>query len=433
MPIPRFARIALQQLYLALFLVWTISPSFAQQTKSDLAPQHPLLVGYFPQWGLYSQPMYLAKDLITPRGTLLLDQINYAQGFVTDGHCSVADPHADLQYAFSSRQSVDGVADRPDQPFRGYLNQLLKLKHRFPQLKIIVSLEGRAGSFADDAQPEKRQAFVSSCIDTFVKGEFAAGIHVPGLIDGFDIDWEFPHAEDAANYLALLTEFRSQMDRLRPGLLLAVAVGHSPGMSGAIGGDLTPTSALVDEVGLMTYDYTGPWSPRTGFLAPFSSPPDHPYGSVQRSVQAYLAAGVPPGKLIVGVPFYGYGWRLVPEDNNGLFQEGEPIRGDRPYSFIEGLAANSTVFRDADSQEPWLFDGDAFWTFDDPISVQRKAQYALEQHLGGLMIWELSGDTPTSTLLQAAYQSLHTPQFPGLSSPSDTRLRSSPSRSSDRQ
>ncbi len=398
----------------------------AQTTISGVQPPHPLLIGYFPQWGLYNQPMYLAKDLITPQGTLLLDQINYAQGFVTEGHCSVADPHADLNYTFSAQQSINGVADRTDQPFRGYLNQLRELKQRFPQVKIVVSLEGRAASFAEDAQPENRKAFVSSCIQTFLKGELGPGIHASGLIDGFDIDWEFPRAEDAENYLALLAEFRRQIDQLRPHSLLSVAVGHSPGMSGAIGGDLAPTSALVDEVGLMTYDYTGPWSRRTGFLAPFSSSADHPSGSVQRSVQAYLAAGVPASKLIVGVPFYGYGWRLVTEDNNGLFQEGEPIRGDQPYRFIAGLIPDSTVFRDPDSQEPWLFDGDAFWTYEDPVSVQRKAQYAQQMHLGGLMIWELSNDTSASTLLHAAYQSLHS-SAPSASIPAlDARPETSP-------
>ena len=102
MPILCFARALLRQIYPALLLVCTGSGCFAQLPSNKLAPQHPLLVGYFPQWGLYNQPMYLAKDLITPRGTLLLDQINYAQGFVIDGHCSVADPHADLQYSFAA-------------------------------------------------------------------------------------------------------------------------------------------------------------------------------------------------------------------------------------------------------------------------------------------------------------------------------------------
>ena len=157
----------------------------------------------------------------------------------------------------------------------------------------------------------------------------------------------------------------------------------------------------------MSYDYTGPWAQTTGFVAP--------YPATQRSVQDYLAAGVPAAKLVVGVPFYGYGWRLVPEDNNGLFQEGEPIRGDRPYSYIQTLIPQSKVFRDPASQTPWLFDGDAFWTYEDPTSIREKAAYALAQHLGGLMIWELSNDTPDATLLQSASQALHHPAVAWLS------------------
>jgi chitinase len=156
-------------------------------------------------------------------------------------------------------------------------------------------------------------------------------------------------------------------------------------------------------MGLMTYDFTGPWMKRTGFVSALSGSVG---GTVQRTVEAYLAAGVPKEKLLVGVPFYGYGWRQVTEDNNGLFQEGEPIRGDRPYREIERLVADSTVYRDADSQAPWLFDGDVFWTYEDPVSVKAKARYVVGAELGGLMIWELGEDAVDGTLLRAAHDGL---------------------------
>src|SRR5581483_10334242 len=60
------------------------------------AAEHPLLVGYFPQWGLYQDHPYRVKDLVLNGGARMLDQINYAQGFVTNRRCSVADPNADL-------------------------------------------------------------------------------------------------------------------------------------------------------------------------------------------------------------------------------------------------------------------------------------------------------------------------------------------------
>ena len=377
-----------------------------QSTPAIANPHPPALIGYFPQWGIYNQPQYLVKNLATNTAPLV-DQINYAQGFVTNGHCSIADPNADLNYAFTARQSVDGSPDTPAQPFRGNLHQLQKLKQKFPNLRILISLEGHSSDFATNAQPENRAAFVASCIDTFLKGQFAPGVTVPGLFDGIDLDWEYPHQPDAANYVALLQEFRRQMNALRPGLLLNVAVGASPHLYE--GTDMAQIGRLVDRIGLMTYDMSGPWSETTGFIAPLTASSSYKGATVANSVEAYLAAGVPPEKLLMGVPFYGYGWHQVLEDDNGLAQEGDPIHGDRPYSYIATLIPASTVFRDHDSQTPWLFDGDIFWTYDDPLSISRKAQYALDHQLGGLMIWELGEDNAASDLLHAAHESLRIP------------------------
>ena len=390
----------------AVFFLWSIT--LQAQSASHVAPrQHaPSLVGYFPQWGLYNQPQYLVRNLIAGDAPLV-DQINYAQGFVTNGHCSIADPNADLNYTFTASQSVDGTADAPTQSFRGYLHQLQELKRKFPKIRILVSLEGRSSDFAFDAQPENREAFVNSCIDTFLKGNFAPGISVPGLFDGIDLDWEYPHQPDAANYLALLHELRARMDALRPGMQLTVAVGPSPRMYE--GSDIAAVAGIVDRVGLMTYDFNGPWSGTTGFIAPLTVKPGYDGGTVAHSVDSWLAAGVPPEKLLMGVPFYGYGWHQVLETDNGLLQEGLAIRGDRPYSYISTLIPQSTVYRDPSSQTPWLFDGDIFWTYDDPVSVDRKAAYALDHHLGGLMIWELSEDTASGDLLHAAWRTLHLP------------------------
>jgi chitinase len=391
----------------------------ALKPASEPAPK-PALIGYFPQWGIYNQPQYLVKNLATGT-TPLVDQINYAQGFVTNGHCSIADPNADLNYSFTAEQSVDGTPDTLTQAFRGNLHQLQKLKLKFPNLRILISLEGHSADFADDAQPANRTAFVTSCIDTFLKGQFAPGITIPGLFDGIDLDWEYPHQPDAANYVALLKEFRRQMDSVRPGLLLNVAVGASP--HSHEGTDMAEIGRLVDRIGLMTYDMSGPWNETTGFVAPLTASPNYSGGTVAHSVEAYLAAGVPAEKLLMGVPFYGYGWHQVSEDDNGLGQEGSPIHGDRPYSYIESLVSTSTVYRDPDSQTPWLFDGDIFWTYDDPLSISHKAQFALDHQLGGLMIWELGEDNATSDLLHAAHQSLRLaapPALPVLSDADDS-------------
>lgn len=365
---------------------------------------HPLLVGYFPQWGLYSDKPYTVKTLVENGSAKILDQINYAQGFVTNGRCSVADPNADLNTTYTSENSVNGRNDNPASPFRGYFHQMQELKRHYPHLKILISLEGRASSFAEDAKPENRQAFVASCIDTFIRGNFAHGIHQPGLFDGFDIDWEYPQEEDAANFHALLEEFRRQMQAVRPGLRLSIAVGHAPQME--TGTDFNAVASIVDQIGVMNYDYTGPWSHTTGFLAPLFAERS---GSIEHSMSAYLAAGVPARKLLMGVPFYGYSWTTVNQANDGLFQSGQSVHDDQPYSYIRTLIASFQQHRDPHSQAPWLFNGTTFWTYEDPTSVRYKASYAVRKHLGGVMVWELAEDTTKAELLNTIHQSLHHP------------------------
>jgi len=390
------------------------------QVTRRLPQSHRMLVGYFPQWGLYSESPYTVKALVQSRGAATLDQINYAQAFVTNGRCSIADPNADMNYPFTADSSVTGTADDPDAPLRGYFHQLLELKRLYPKLKVLISLEGRAADFAADAQPEQRAAFVASCVDLFLKGNLGLGVSVAGLFDGIDVDWEFPRGAEAVNFIPLIEEFRKQMDAVRPGLVLSVALGPSPAMYGDA--DLRRLGALVDEAGLMTYDFNGPWSSTTGLIAPLTSDsPDD--GSVEQSVAAWKAAGLPAQKLLMGLPFYGYGWRQVAAENHGFGQDGRPIRGDRPYRFIQSLIAPSTpqassatggstvVYRDPVSQSPWLFDGNSFWTYEDEVSIQNKATYAAREQLAGFMVWELSGDTPDAALLRAARNALM--QSPG--------------------
>jgi chitinase len=307
------------------------------------------------------------------------------------------------------------------------------LKKLYPKLKVLISLEGRAADFAADAQPEQRAAFVASCVDLFLKGNLGPAVSVAGLFDGIDVDWEFPRGAEAANFIPLIEEFRKQMDAVHPGLVLSVALGPSPAMYGDA--DLRRLGALVDEAGLMTYDFNGPWSGTTGLIAPLTSDsPDD--GSVDQSVAAWKAAGLPAQKLLMGLPFYGYGWRQVADENHGFGQDGMPIRGDRPYRFIQSLIAPSTlqansatggstvVYRDPVSQSPWLFDGHSFWTYEDQVSIQNKATYAAREQLAGFMVWELSGDTPDAALLRAARNALM--QSPGPPRPHITKSAMQP-------
>jgi chitinase len=367
--------------------------------------EHPLVVGYF--LGENVRKQFFVKNLISSGDISLLDQIDYSQGHIAANLCAIADPEADLNYTFSAENSVDGTPDTAELPFRGNFHQLMELKDLYPHIKILISIEGNAEGFAEAAQPANRHTFVASCIQKFIKGKFAAGIAAPGLFDGIDIDWEYPREADKSNFIALLGEFRRQLNSAGANLLLTVAMGDNRITYQHL--DMAAVAFYVNEVGVMNYDYSGPWSKKTGLIAPlYSSPGDPEIGNdVDSTIRGYEAAGVPAAKMLLGLPFYAYSWNRVSQENRGLFQLGEASRTDLPYSYITTILPKFTVYRDPKSMAPWLFDGSTFWTYDDELSIAAKIKYAKQRALGGVMIWELSGDTSDGKLLKTVSDQLN--------------------------
>ena len=105
-------------------------------------------VGYFTQWGIYGRA-FPVKKLDTSGAAARLTHINYAFGNVSEaGRCFIdnipgeGDAWADYQRPASAAESVDGVADSPDQALKGNFNQLRKLKAKHRNLKVLISLGG---------------------------------------------------------------------------------------------------------------------------------------------------------------------------------------------------------------------------------------------------------------------------------------------------
>jgi chitinase len=160
---------------------------------------------------------------------------------------------------------------------------------------------------------------------------------------------------------------------------------------------------------LMTYDFDGPWNYTTGFVAPLyqSSLDPDPTNNANFSVGSYLAMGITPDKIVFGMPFYGYEWGGVPNVNHGLFQPGTPEGYGNEYNYIMSIASIYQKFRDPITQAPWLYDGNNFWTYDDPVSLSFKTDYVHKHRLGGVMIWEISGDMPDGLLLKTLVRGLY--------------------------
>jgi len=399
------------------------------------------VIGYFAQWGIYGRG-YLVKNIETSGSASKLTHINYAFGNVRNNRCEVgvtqpADPNtgaggdafADYTKAFQAGESVSGAADTWDQPLRGNWNQLKQLKARHPGLKVLISLGGWTWSrgFSDAARPENRQAFVASCIDAYIRGNLPVtdGAGGPGaaagVFDGIDLDWEYPVAcglscgrpEDNANFTALLAEFRRQLDQVRPGLLLTVAVGA--GIDKIRVTDPGQYHQYLDYINVMTYDFHGTWDARTNHhSALFASPNDPSTGDVafynsDDAIQGFLDRGVPASKLHLGIGFYGRGWTGVANANNGLYQTGSAApgtyeAGNEDFKVIKNKPG--TIHTDPAARATWKYDGNTFWSYDTPEMVGEKMQYVKARGLGGAFFWEFSGDDATGTLVNAIHDGL---------------------------
>lgn len=369
----------------------------------------PKIVGYFPQWGVYGG--YFVKNVISSGSAERLTHLNYAFAGVVDNRCASGDTWADYQYPLSADQTVNGKDDSQDAgAFVGNFRQLQELKQRYPELHIVMSIGGGSAdpsAFSSAALPENREAFVASCVDMYIHGNFAPGIHDPGIFDGLDIDWEFPTSDaDRTNFTALLKEFRKQLDAVRPKMTLSIAAPAGSWAYEFI--ELKKIQHSLSFLNLMNYDFDGPWNNATGFVAPLYSSlhdPD-PSNNANAAVEAYLALGVRPQKIVFGVPFYGYEWTGVPNVEHGLFQPGTPEGFGSGYNAMVPIESQFQKYRDPVTKAPWLYDGNIFWTYDDPVSLKFKMHYVRKNGLAGVMFWELSGDMPNGVLLKTLVRGL---------------------------
>ncbi|MFI0262567.1 glycosyl hydrolase family 18 protein [Streptomyces sp. NPDC017056] len=430
-------------------------------TTDDVAgPGKYLKVGYFAQWGIYGR-QYFVKNLDTSGAAAKLDVVNYAFANVDpknltclagvtkgvsgnpqdpDEGTGAGDADADYGRAFPAAQSVDGVADDGWGKLRGNLNQLKKLKAKHPHLKVVMSLGGWTYSkfFSDAAATDaSRKKFAASCIDVWIKGNLPAynGAGGPGtgagIFDGIDLDWEWPGAEghpgnhyspdDKANLALLIKEFRRQLDALGGEHKLLTAFTPADPVKIQQGWDLSTIFESLDYANVQGYDFHGSgsdnsWEPkRTGHQANLYRDTQDPYDfhfSVENAVKAYLDAGVSPRKITIGFPFYGRGWKTVADGGAhgewqsadgaapGQFPEEAGIRG---YQNMLSNVPNMTVYHDEQSISTYGYTGanGQWWSFDDTWSIGKKTDWVKAKGLLGAMVWEMSGDTPTGTLMKA--------------------------------
>jgi len=426
--------------------------------------------GWFEEWGTYYANSNVA-DLQNSGAAGAITHLIYAFAKpVANGStvsCALSDTYADYQKVVPQVTGATAAVA----PLQGNFGAMVQLKQLHPNLKVLISIGGwnppTYNQLFDLAASTatQRQAFVSSCVNMFIQGNIASGVSTGTLFDGFDIDWEFPNANDTANYTALMTEFRNEMNTLSTTtgktyqLVADLAAGPStPGAaadSGDDGGydtiDIAGLNAVLDYMNVDGYNYAGDWANATNDASPLYDDPASPLyntgETIQATVQYYLAHGASAAKYTMGFPLYGAGWAggLTPT-NSGMYQnatgvtdptgaltpngtapvpnlngvgncstgdnQGSPAAGCdflltdglATYQTLENLLSNGfTASYDATRCVARMYNSTTAtaFSYDNPQSVQCKVNYINANGLGGGYVWALKDDDTSATLTKA--------------------------------
>jgi chitinase len=397
----------------AMVLVVSFQLSLQAQRRPAPLPQF-RIVGYFNEDATRAG-RYRVKDVETSGAARLLTHIDYAFGRVTSNRCEIPHPDVALQQGYDASSSVDGTADpEGDNQLRGTFHQLQELKRLHPKIKILISLGGwgQSGGFSSAVEPGSLHDFVKSCVDLFIRGQFAAGISAPGIFDGIDIDWEYPvtggvepgRPEDKANFTAMAAEFRRQLNALKPGLLLTAALPAESEYYSNF--ELKKIARTMDFISIMAYDLHWNSEPLTAFHSALFHDPRDPSGAALENryggfaLRGFLNAGVSAEKLVFGVPFYGKGWIGVEDVNHGLYQRATgQATTSGSYRDLQQLPESADRYYDSVAVSCTVWSDHVFWSYDCPQSLRAKMKYLRSHHVGGVMFWELSQDTPDADMV----------------------------------
>jgi chitinase len=307
-------------------------------------------VGYYPDWNRSSYP---------PSMILYRNLTHVAHAFII--------PNTD-----GSLGGTSGFA----------FPALLQSAHQ-AGVKVVVSLGGwgQSGGFSPMAA------------DTAARRKFVQNVKAfcqTNGYDGVDLDWEYPaNITDRANLTILVHELRQAFAGMQPPLSISMAVP-----AGNWTGQWFDFASMVNDIdwlGIMTYDYYGSWTSQSGPNSPlYGSWSVNNQGWVDDSFTYYsVTRGVPPAKLLIGVPFYG--WVFTAATMYGA----STGASQKHYQSIAPLINQGwTRYWDSEGRVPYLINSAATQviSYDDTASLRVKCDYIVAKGIQGAMVWAIGQD-----------------------------------------
>jgi spore germination protein len=198
--------------------------------------------------------------------------------------------------------------------------------------------------------------------------------------DGIDIDYESLSREDREVYSKFLAELGDGLHAA--GKVLTTAVHPKTSNAGYdernLAQDYRAIGAAVDQVRVMTYDYSWDTSP-PGPVAP---------ARWVEKVIAWTVTQIPRDKVVLGINLLGYDW-----------SGGRGATVDHQHAQALADKYGATIHR-SDDGTPWFTyrnssgDRHEVW-YEDARSAGAKLDLVSEYELGGVFFWRLGGEDPT--------------------------------------
>ncbi len=295
--------------------------------------------------------------------------------------------HNDVQYRSVTHIAHAFIAAKPDGSLEvpsGFLYPMLNQTAHRNGVNVVVAVGGWGDYSA---------RFSPMATDTAARHRFVANLTdfcITNNYDGADIDWEYPaNASDRSNLLSLVRELRTAFNAYYPPLSISLAM-PATGWSGQWF-DVASMQSNVDWFGIMTYDFYGNWTAKSGpNSALYGNWSTNSEGWIDYSVGYYNSTrGLPAAKLLVGLPFYGWVFNA-----SSMYGSSTGASQSTYNAIAPKLNQGWTRSWDTEGNVPYMVNQNQTQviSYDDSVSVGVKCDYVNSRNLGGAIVWAIGQD-----------------------------------------